>query len=232
MMKALILMTRIPIPGKTKTRLMDVFTGEGCAELHKCFLIDLFNMFEFIKDHVDIFLTYTPEKSLNIIDHILPDYIKLFPQTGEDLGARMSNAMEHVFKLGYSEVVLIGSDIPDIQPHELIEAFDILKDNDICIGPTFDGGYYLIGMKKLHRELFDSKLKWGKRTVLEGTMDISNNLGLSVGLAVKHMDIDTKEDLYTFKKRIDSNEYADMIIPQNTISYLSNYWSDEKYAER
>jgi len=232
MMKALILMTRIPIPGKTKTRLMDVFTGEGCAELHKCFLIDLFNMFEFIKDHVDIFLTYTPEKSLNIIEHILPDYIKLFPQTGEDLGARMSNAMEHVYKLGYSEVVLIGSDIPDIQPHELIEAFDILKDNDICIGPTFDGGYYLIGMKKLHRELFDSKLKWGKRTVLEGTMDISNNLGLSVGLAVKHMDIDTKEDLYTFKKRIDSNEYADMIIPQNTISYLSNYWSDEKYAER
>lgn len=232
MMKALILMTRIPIPGKTKTRLMDIFTGEGCAELHKCFLMDLFNMFEFIKDHVDIFLTYTPEKSLNIIDHILPDYIKLFPQTGEDLGARMNNAMEHVFKLGYSEVVLIGSDIPDIQPDEIIEAFDILKDNDICIGPTFDGGYYLIGMKKLHRELFDNKLKWGKRTVLEGTMDISNNLGLSVGLAVKHMDIDTKDDLYAFKKRIDNNEYADMIIPQNTISYLNNYWSGEKYAER
>ncbi len=232
MMRALILMTRIPISGKTKTRLMDIFTGERCAELHKCFLMDLFSMLKLIKNDVDIFLTYTPEGSLNVIEDILPDYIKSFPQTGEDLGLRMSNAIEHVLKLGYSEVILIGSDIPDIQPDELIEAFDILRDNDVCIGPTFDGGYYLIGMKKLYRELFDSQLKWGKRSVLEGTMDITNGLGLRVGLAAKHMDIDTKEDLYSFMKQVDKGEYADMILPKNTISYLNDYWSDEKYAER
>lgn len=231
-MKALILMTRIPIPGKTKTRLMDIFTGERCAELHECFLLDLFNMFNYIKDHVDIFLTYTPKGSLNIIEAILPDYIKPFSQTGEDLGARMSNAIELVLKLGYSEVILIGSDIPDTQPDEILEAYSILKDNEICLGPTFDGGYYLIGMKKLYRELFDNKINWGKKSVLEGTIDISNNLGLSVGLAAKHMDIDTKEDLFTLKKRVDNSEYVDKILPENTISYLNNYWSDEKYAKR
>ncbi|WP_352420241.1 TIGR04282 family arsenosugar biosynthesis glycosyltransferase [Proteiniborus sp.] len=231
-MKALILMTRIPIPGKTKTRLMDIFTGERCAELHECFLLDLFNMFYYIKNHVDIFLTYTPEGSLNIIEDIVPDYIKSFPQIGEDLGVRMSNAIEHVLKLGYSEVILIGSDIPDIQPGEILEAFSILKDNDICLGPTFDGGYYLIGMKKPYRELFNSKLKWGRNSVLEGTMDISNNLGLSIGLAAKHMDIDTKEDLYTFKDKVDKGEFMHKPIPENTISYLNKCWGEEKYAER
>lgn len=231
-MKALILMTRIPIPGKTKTRLMDIFTGERCAELHECFLLDLFNMFNFIKNHIGIFLTYTPEGNLNLIKDMLPDYIKTFPQTGEDLGARMSNAIELVLKLGYSEVILIGSDIPDIQPDEILEAYSILKDNDICLGPTFDGGYYLIGMKKLYRELFNSKLKWGKKSVLEGTMDISNNLGLSVGLAAKHMDIDTKEDLFDFKQRVDKGEFIHKSIPENTISYLNNYWGGDKYAER
>lgn len=232
MMKALILMTRIPIPGKTKTRLMDIFTGDRCAAIHKCFLLDLFNMFEYIKEPVDIFLTYTPEESLNIIKDILPDFIRPFPQIGEDLGERMSNAIDHVLNLGYSEVVLIGSDVPNIQPDEILEAFDILKDKDICLGPTFDGGYYLIGMKKLHKELFENKLKWGQKSVLERTIDIANSMGLSVGLAAKHLDIDTKEDLYACIEQIVNNEHLNKIIPENTISHLRDYWSSEKYAER
>ncbi|MGF7060405.1 TIGR04282 family arsenosugar biosynthesis glycosyltransferase [Brassicibacter mesophilus] len=231
-MKALILMTRIPIPGKTKTRLMDIFTGEKCAGIHKCFLLDLFNIFNYINDDVDIFLTYTPEGNLNIIQDIIPSYINCFPQTGDDLGARMGNAIGEVFNIGYTDVILIGSDIPDIQPYELLDAFSILENNDICLGPTFDGGYYLVGMKKLHKEIFDKELKWGKKSVLEGTIDIANNMELSVGLTVKHMDIDTKEDIFKFKKKVDQGLFSNRVVPENTIKYLSKFWSEAQYAER
>lgn len=231
-MKALILMTRIPIPGKTKTRLMDIFTGEKCAGIHKCFLLDLFNIFNYINDDVDIFLTYTPEGNLNIIQDIIPSYINCFPQIGDDLGARMGNAIGEVFNIGYTDVILIGSDIPDIQPYELLDAFSILENNDICLGPTFDGGYYLVGMKKLHKEIFDKELKWGKKSVLESTIDIANNMELSVGLTVKHMDIDTKEDIFKFKKKVDQGLFSNRVVPENTIKYLSKFWSEAQYAER
>jgi len=231
-MRALILMTRIPIPGKTKTRLMEIFTGEECAKIHECFLMDLFNIFEYIKDDIDIFLTYTPEGNINIMKERIPHYLKYFPQVGDNLGERMANAIDNVLKRGYDEVILIGSDIPDILPCELIDAFKLLDNNDICLGPTFDGGYYLIGMKKLYKNLFDNKLKWGKKSVLEGTIDIANSMELSVGLAAKHMDIDTKEDIFRLKERMDKGEFENRFLPTNTLDYINKCWNGEKYAER
>lgn len=217
-MKALILMTRIPIPGKTKTRLMDIFTGIECAEIHKAFLLDLFDLFNYLKDDMDIYLTYTPEDSFDIIKDMVPDYIKTFSQRGEDLGKKMANAIGKVLNRGYDSVVLIGSDIPSIQLEDIYGAFDLLEDQDICLGPTFDGGYYLVGMKKLYPNLFDNDLEWGKKSVLEKTCDIANRAGLSVGLAPKHMDIDTKEDLIRFMAEIKNSSNKN--IPQKTLEYI------------
>lgn len=225
-MKALILMTRIPIPGKTKTRLIDIFTGEQCAEIHKCFLLDLFSIFEYIKEDVDVFLTYTPEGSLNIIENIMPKYIKSFPQEGETLGERMENAIKNVLNSGYERIVLIGSDIPSIQPEDIIKGFEILESNDICLGTTFDGGYYLIGMKKLYKEVFDESIKWGKKSVLEGTMHIANNLELSIGLVSKHLDIDTKEDIISFKEKVNMGYFLGKVLPKNTVDYLEKIMGD------
>ncbi|GFN35013.1 TIGR04282 family arsenosugar biosynthesis glycosyltransferase [Tepidimicrobium xylanilyticum] len=231
-MEALILMTRIPIPGQTKTRLMDIFTGEECAEIHRCFLLDLFSMFGYIKEDVDIFLSYTPDGSLNILEEILPDYIRTFPQRGDNLGKRMENAINKVLNMGYKKVILIGSDIPSIQPEDVMEGFEILDDNDLCLGTTFDGGYYLIGMKKLYKEIFDDSIKWGRKTVLEGTMQIANNLGLRVGLATKHMDIDTMEDIIRFKEKINSGYFTGKILPKHTVAYLEKHRGEIKYVER
>ena len=74
--------------------------GEECAQLHRCFLMDLFNVFEYLRGEVDIFLAYTPAGALHLIEDMLPDYIKAFPQEGEDLGERMANAIEHVLNEG------------------------------------------------------------------------------------------------------------------------------------
>ena len=227
-MKALILMTRIPIPGKTKTRLSDIFTGEECAELHKCFLLDLFNIFEYIKEDIDVFLAYTPEDSLNIMENIVPKYTKSFPQEGETLGERMENAIKNVLKQGYEKIVLIGSDIPSIQPEDIIKGFQILESNDISLGATFDGGYYLIGMKKLYKEVFDESIKWGKKSVFEGTMYIVNNLELSIGLTSKHLDIDTKEDIVSFQEKVDGGYFLGKVLPANTVDYLEKIRVDNR----
>lgn len=231
MMKALILMTRIPIPGKTKTRLMNVLSGEECAKLHKCFLWDLFNVFDVIKENVDIFLSYTPDGALHLLEDMLPDYVEAFPQEGEDLGERMANAIDFVLNRSYDKVVLIGSDIPAIGPSDIKEAFRLLDFNDICLGPTHDGGYYLVGMKKLHRDVFCRDLKWGKKSVFESTMFIANNLGLRVGLAPKHMDIDTAEDISVLMDKVKKGELSNWM-PKNTVDYLKEIWGEEENVNR
>ncbi|OPJ57269.1 TIGR04282 family arsenosugar biosynthesis glycosyltransferase [Alkalithermobacter paradoxus] len=231
-MNALILMTRVPIPGKTKTRLMEILTGEECASIHTCFLFDIFNVLSKIKDNVDVYLTYTPEDEFKLMESIIPSYISVFAQQGETLGERMSNSIEYLLNNGYSKVILIGSDIPDIQSDDIIKGFDILNKNDLVLGPTFDGGYYLVGMKNIYKSIFSDNIKWGYKSVLEGTLDISNKLGISVGLAKKYKDIDTKEDLVDFWNRVKSGYFEDKISPQNTINFLRKYWGDNCYAER
>lgn len=231
MMKALILMSRIPIPGKTKTRLMNVLSGEECARLHKCFLKDLFSLFDVIKEDVHLFLSYTPDGTLHLLKDMMPDYIEAFPQEGEDLGERMANAIDFVLSKGYEKVVLIGSDIPAIGPSDIYEAFSLLDNHDICLGPTHDGGYYLIGMKRMYRDIFTRDLKWGKKSVFESTMFIANDLGLSVGLAPKHMDIDTAEDVSALMDKVKRGELSNWI-PKNTVDYLKEIWGEEENANR
>jgi rSAM/selenodomain-associated transferase 1 len=231
MMKALILMTRVPIPGKTKTRLMKILSGEECAKLHRCFLLDLFNIFRFIEDDIDIYLTYTPEKHFPLIKEYIPSHIQFFPQHGKNLGEKMHNSFEYLLNKGYTKVVLMGADIPDIQPTDINKAFEALGNHDIVLGPTIDGGYYLIGMRKVYREIFDDKLKWGNRSVLEGTIDIANSLGLRTSLIEKLRDIDTKEDLLAFLEKTKNIEDGFNVIPYNTINYLKSLWSDGSYAK-
>ena len=127
-MNALILMTRIPIAGMTKTRLMKILTGEECAEIHRCFLLDLFKMFNELRESADIYVTYTPENSLYLIDDIIPGFIDSFPQKGYDLGDRMDNAIQKLLNKGYSKVILIGSDIPSLQSEDIKKAYEELED--------------------------------------------------------------------------------------------------------
>ncbi|WP_338471724.1 TIGR04282 family arsenosugar biosynthesis glycosyltransferase [Niallia sp. XMNu-256] len=199
-MNALILMTRIPIPGKTKTRLMDLLTGSECAQLHMAFLKDLFATFEDLKD-IDLFMTYTPEDSFFIIENMIPDSMKHFPQQGEDLGEKMFNAINQVFQKGYKKVILIGSDIPDLSAEDIQTSFKVLEECDLVLGPTYDGGYYLVGMKASNEKIFHIPKKWGGKSVLESTIEIGNEQDLSIGLSQKYRDIDTKEDLFEFERK-------------------------------
>lgn len=231
-MNALIIMTRIPIAGMTKTRLMKILTGEECAGLHRCFLLDLFKMFNELTEIADIYVTYTPENSLYLIEDIIPSFIDSFPQEGYELGDRMNNAIEKLLNKGYSKVILIGADIPSLQAEDIKKAYEELEDNDICLGPTNDGGYYLVGMKKRCREIFSNNLKWGYKSVFEATVSIANNLGLSVGLTTKLSDIDEKEDIEDFVEKVQKGRFNGKTLPINTINFIQSKWGVVESVKR
>lgn len=230
-MKALIIMTRIPVPYKTKTRLMKILTGEQCADIHKCFLQDIFNMCKDLKESMDIYVTYSDEGNFSIIESLIPNFISNFPQKGKDIGERMENAVNYILNKGYEKVILIGSDIPEIQSKDILKAFDILENKDLCFGPTLDGGYYLVGMKKLNKIVFKGDIKWGEKSVFYSTIHILNKENLTVDFAQKYEDIDTKEDLKNLIYRLNHKLHKYDVVPKHTKKYLENWWRDE-YVER
>lgn len=120
-------------------------------------------------------------------------------QEGTDLGLRMKNAFEKVFALGAKKAVIIGSDCPQLTTDLIEESFEILNDKDTVIGPAKDGGYYLLGMKKLHSYLFEDK-EWSTDTVFEDTvLDLMENR-LSYGRLERLSDLDTIYDLHLLKQ--------------------------------
>lgn len=213
MKNALILMTRVPIPGKTKTRLEAFLTPEQCAALHTAFVKDIYNTVKAVD--ADVLVYYTPERYKGIMQNILGDRVKLIPQINGGLGERMHQSLADCFAAGYEKCVLIGSDIPTISAEILDNAFEQLDCKDVVIGPTEDGGYYLIGMKKLAKEIFDKKF-YGIKTVYQNTIDSIKEAKLSYSEAPRWYDIDVYEDLRLLLKR-----YTDIeTIPYNTFCCL------------
>ena len=153
MREAIIIFTRVPIPGRTKTRLQGFLTKDQCAQIHKNFLKDIKKICE--KLNKDIFVFYTPEDKDNILKDILGEKCNYKIQQGNDLGEKMYNAIDYVLSKKYKSCILIGTDIPYLKKEDLSKAFKILRKKDVVLGPTEDKGYYLVGMKKSNKAVFD-----------------------------------------------------------------------------
>lgn len=220
-MNAMVIMTRIPVPNKTKTRLLTILTPQECANIHMAFLKDIIKTCSNIKN-TDLYIFYGDEGPLSIIDSLLKDNIKVFPQKGKDLGEKMKNIFLELFQKGYTKVVLMGADIPEVKKEDIDNAFFKLQNKDIVFGPTLDGGYYLVGMNKLYSLVFNSNIKWGTPEVFQETINSIRETGLKVDTISTHEDIDTKEDLLSFSKRIEKNDLC-----KNTKIYI-----DENIKEK
>lgn len=192
MKKALICFTRVPKPGVTKTRLLPILSGDQCAKLHTAFLTDLARVYDGMD--ADLFVAYTADPEWEMLKEIFPTAKDFFPQRGADLGEKMYHAICSVLDLGYDGVVLTGADLPRLNASHLESGFAALDSADIAIGPTSDGGYYLVGMKSPHRAVFENQ-QYGGSTVLENTLAAGQAVGLTVALAKKCDDVDTPEDL-------------------------------------
>lgn len=188
---ALIILTRNPELGKCKTRLAATIGDTAALEIYKFLLSHTAAIAAPLK--ADKFVYYS--EKLHFDDSWDEAIFHKKVQKGEDLGARMQHAFEEVFDLGYSRVVIIGSDMYDMNTEDLEESFSNLKHADYTIGPATDGGYYLLGMRKPTKKLFRNKT-WGTETVLQDTLNDLSQETLKV-LTEKN-DIDYAEDLEGF----------------------------------
>lgn len=193
MKKAIICFTRIPIPGKTKTRLMTLLSGRQCAELHTAFLRDIASVCA--ATGAVLFTAYTPDSDPKPLTDIFPQGTVFFPQEGDDLGARMANALSHVLAQGYDACVLIGADLPLLTAEHLYAAFSALETHDMTLGPTSDGGYYLIGLRRPCSAVFENQ-QYSTASVYENTLAAARSAGLNYYAAPLCDDTDTPEDLH------------------------------------
>jgi rSAM/selenodomain-associated transferase 1 len=186
--RALIVFARNPVKGKVKSRLAKTLGNDKALEIYLRLLS----------------LTYKHTKKLDcdkflflseFIDDGLYDstYSKKL-QKGSDLGLRMLNAFEDLFDAGYNKIVLIGVDCSSLTEEILEESFDKLNAHDVVIGPSQDGGYYLIGLKKPYEFLF-ANMTWGNDKVLQETIKRIAENNMTFYLVKELIDIDEEEDL-------------------------------------
>lgn len=190
MKTALIIFVRHPELGKVKTRLAKVIGDHKALSVYNL-LLDHTRQIT-IPLNCRKFIYYTDQ----VIEHdiwTLPGYTKR-QQFGEDLGARMSNAFKELFEQGFERVMIIGSDCYQLQTTVLEQAVNALADNDVVIGPTFDGGYYLLGANRYVPELFTDKA-WSTDQVTNQTIATVTRLALTYGLLQKLHDVDEAADL-------------------------------------
>ncbi len=128
-----------------------------------------------------------------VVDSLWPNHFKTVQQ-GEDLGERMRSAFKDGFDTGYKKIVLIGSDLPDINATHITNGIEALQSCDVVFGPAEDGGYYLVGMTKLKEAIFNNK-PWSQSHLLHETLQELNKLKVSYSTLDSLNDIDTYEDL-------------------------------------
>lgn len=195
----LLIFTRNPEVGKVKTRLAKGVGDQNALEIYKTLL-------EHTKDVVSqVDCTRRVGYSVKVRDNDMWDttIFEKFKQEGEDLGDRMYNAFNQAFLDGYQNVLIIGSDLYDLQPDHINQAFTALESNNTVIGPAQDGGYYLLGMNNLIKEVFYNK-DWGSDSVYQDT--IANLATKKTHILETLNDIDFASDLKPypiFKKYLD-----------------------------
>ena len=195
--KALLIFTRNPELGKVKTRLATTIGDAAALEVYWKLLEHTIDITQTLK--VDKFVFYSEQIQEN--DHWDTTIYSKELQKGVDLGERMHHAFELLFKKGYRQIVIIGSDIFELTTKNIQEAFTGLDTANFVVGPALDGGYYLLGMNTLNKSLFEHK-KWGTSTVLKATL--KNLAHEKVALLATKNDIDTYDDL---KKSGEFNQF-------------------------
>jgi len=191
--EALIIFIKNPVLGKVKTRLAATVGDEKTLEIYR--LLQAHTNKVTTPLIQDKWLFYSDEVETNDIwDN---DQYHKQVQQGNDLGEKMLNAFQHCFDLGYEKVCIIGSDMMDITTSIIENAFSQLEKNDAIIGPAVDGGYYLLGMKKLYVPVFLNK-DWSTESVLKNTLKDLKENNLSYHSLVSLNDIDTEEDWKDF----------------------------------
>jgi uncharacterized protein len=195
---ALAVMTKAPQAGRVKTRLTPPLLPDEAAALNNCFLRDTAAAISqaTASGRAQGVGVYTPAGCEASYSRILPDEFILVLQRGDGFGERLLAATDDLLQLGFKSVCLIDSDSPTVPCDVFAQAVDFLAGpaDSVVLGPSDDGGYYLIGLKKTHRELFE-QIEWSTERVLEQTIAAAHAIDLPVHLLPAWYDVDDRATL-------------------------------------
>jgi hypothetical protein len=191
-------MTKAPRAGRVKTRLTPPLTAEEAAALNICFLRDTATAIARVVSggRARGIGVFTPLGAEEAYQEILPSDFELVPQRGDVFGERLTFATEDLLGLGFDSACLIDSDSPTVPEQAYAEAVEVLAQpgDRIVLGPSDDGGYYLIGLKQIHQTVFEG-IDWSTERVLEQTITRAEQAGIPVHLLPVWYDVDDRVTL-------------------------------------
>jgi rSAM/selenodomain-associated transferase 1 len=203
----ILLFVKAPLPGQVKSRLAAVLGHDAALELYWNFVLDMLASIE--KSGIPCRVCYYPPDSGETVQNWLGGHLQFMAQEGNDLGERMEAAFRRVFSEGASRAVLIGSDIPDLPPSLLQDAVERLDRTGAVIGPSKDGGYYLVGFRDdaFFPGIFSGP-KWSTDTVFADTEAIFERAHKQFFLLPPWRDMDTVEDLKDLMNRNRNSDFS------------------------
>jgi hypothetical protein len=194
---AFVLFLKYPKPGGMKTRLAAALGDDLTCGLYQCFLADLSALMHRVNAQTVIVYSGPADASFSGFPGV-----PCILQRGGDIGERMFFALQDVFAQGFERAVLIGSDIPDLPAFMINDAFEILRSADVVLGPSTDGGYYLVGCTResLRRSVFFDMV-WSSHRVFSETLKRIAEVGLTSAALQPWSDIDDFDDLISYYER-------------------------------
>ena len=192
-------MAKAPLPGMVKTRLVPPLTAEQAAELYRALLLDQFEHLRQVGG-AERYVFYAPAGAGKMLSDLGGADYTYRVQRGADLGARMKQVFADLWRLRHRNIVLIGSDLPALPLQILNEAFTRLsrKEIQLVLGPSEDGGYYLVGMNQPTPEIFDN-MNWSHERVLADTTARLDGLGLAYSILPTWFDLDVAADFHRLR---------------------------------
>jgi uncharacterized protein len=200
---AVAIMAKAPRPGEVKTRLCPPLSPGEAAELYRCFLLDKIAQVNTLQ-RVAPAVSYSPADSRALFENLTPAHFILVPQYGDNLGARLLSTFDQLFHQGYTPVMVIDSDTPTLPTAYLEQALRLFVDReaDVVLGPTEDGGYFLIGLRQSYQTLFEH-MPWSTAQVTPETLRRAAQHGLTVACTASWYDVDTPNDLTRLAQSLD-----------------------------
>jgi uncharacterized protein len=189
----LFVVAKRPVPGYTKTRLCPPLSHAQAADLYECFLLDTLDIMRKVPG-VGRMIGFLPSDARDYFNQLAPD-MRLTCQSGEFLGERLDHLLVEAFASGSERAVVMDSDSPTLPAEYVSRAFDQLTQADVVLGPTRDGGYYLIGMKQPQSHLL-RQVQMSTPYVLADTLALAEASHLTVSLLPTWYDVDTIDDLF------------------------------------
>ena len=197
--RTLVIMAKAPKPGMVKTRLTESLPSPAVTALYRCLLEDTLALAKSLTS-VEV-AVMCPESDQAELAHLLGDTVPVVAQEGEGLAAGLTSVFRRFTAPGRQRVIAFNSDSPHLAPSVLGSAFEMLTTHDVVVGPTHDGGYYLVGAKAAHPSLFEGG-SMGTRSALDRLLTRTKVLELSTGFTEPFYDIDVANDLLLLAREL------------------------------